>query len=156
MCLCNVSQEIPLAGEGEGSHKTQPLGRAAAQLQGDSAAGGDEVQGAKLLFQHRRNDEAGNILYSPSPAPQSHPFAVVPRLFNSGAYFWTPPETCHNLNMLNSASAQELPPKPQPVAELIALARVKVRLRWDDVFLQTGEHGAHIQNHSKCLLRPHP
>lgn len=64
--------------------------------------------------------------------------------------------TCHSLNMLNSTSSQELPPKPQPVAELRALVRVKGRLRCDDAVLQTGEHVAHIQNHSKCLLRSHP
>lgn len=109
-----------------------------------------------MLFQHGRNDKAGNILYSSSPAPQSHHFAVVPCLSNSVVYLWTSPETCHNLNMLNSASAQELPPKAQPVAELIALARVKGRLRCDGAVLQTGEHRAHIQSQRKCLLRPHP
>lgn len=91
MCLCGASQEIPLAGEGEGSHMSQPQGRAAAQLQGDSTAGGDGVQGAKMLFQHGRNDKAGNVLYSPSPAPRSHHFAVAARIFNSTSRLWTPP-----------------------------------------------------------------
>lgn len=135
---------------------SQPQGRAAAQLQGDSTAGGDGVQGAKMLFQHGRNDKAGNVFYSPSPPPRSHHFAVAACIFNSASCLWTPPETCHGLEMLSSTSAQELPPKPQPVAELIALARVKGRLRCDDAALQTGEHRAHIQNHSKCLLRSHP
>ncbi|XP_048164751.1 uncharacterized protein LOC125328332 [Corvus hawaiiensis] len=145
----NASQEIPLAGEGEGSHKSQPRGRAAAQLQGDSAAGGDGVQGAKLLFQHGRNGKAGNVLCSPSPAPRSHHFAVAACLFTSASRLWTPPETCHGLEMLSSTSAQELPPKPQPVAKLIALARVKGRLRCDDAVLQTGILSKH------CFLR-HP
>lgn len=106
-------KRCPLEEKEKGSHRSQPLGRAAAQLQGDSAAGGDEVQGAKLLFQHERKDKAGNVIYSPSPAQQCHHFAVVPCLFNSVSCLWTPPETCQNLNMLSGTSAQELPPKPQ-------------------------------------------
>lgn len=131
--------------------------RSAAELQGDSTAG-DEVQGTKLLFQHGRSDKVGNVLSSPSPAPWSHHFTVVPCLFNSASCLWTPPETCHSLNMLSilCSCVQELPPKPQPAAELIALARVEGRLRRDAAALQTGEHMAHVQNHSKCLLRPQP
>ncbi|KAL2302158.1 hypothetical protein Nmel_009575 [Mimus melanotis] len=61
---------------------------------------------------------------------------VVPCLFNSASCLWTPPEKCHSLS---SSCAQELPPKPEPAAELIALARVKGRFRCDDAVLQTEE-----------------
>lgn len=158
MCLRDASLETPLAGEGEGCCRSQPLGRAAVQLQGASVAGGDEAQGAKLLLQHGGTDKERNVLRSPPPTLRSHPFAVAHCLFNSASCPRIPPETCHGPNIAEQYF------RPRAASQAAACSRgnspgedERKACATCAAPLQTGEHRENTQNESKHALRiPHP
>lgn len=111
LCLCHASQEILLAGEGKRFPQVPAPGQSCSTAPGRLNSWERWGSEGKAALPAWKKWHRGNVLHLPSPAPQSHYFAVLLCLFNSVSCLWTPPETCYNLNMLSSTSAQELPPK---------------------------------------------